>query len=263
METHLGIRWLLPLAVFAGTFTAGCESYQKQDPARDENWTVRQDKDIAAPRNFTLDKDQSRSFILYDYTTGVGGFRCTTNYYYGDQQIGNLVPWYVEQMRIDGWAHKSTSDESEKKRMVFTKTGVMGDETGTVWIYREFDPRFDKYLTFVKTEVHPTRSEDMAVEDLLPSDAGTRTPAPAATPEGGVEPAAEPAGKDIIRSALPEDEEDAGIAPAAARTAAPRETAKTGNKQVVNEEPAPENNESRGEEQTSPDDDAADDDVTR
>jgi len=169
-----------------------------------------QQNDIPVPLNFQFDRDQSYSLIRFG--SGVGSFRSWVGYYYGDQQVGNLVPWYVEQMTVDGWTHRDTRTELARRRLTFVK----GDETATVWLYREFIPRFDRYQTVVKAEIHPTALQDRSPQEILASGSTAQRPASAVTPlQPGVEAriiqGSEPAGRN--RQSIPTPQRDGGEQP--------------------------------------------------
>src|SRR6185503_1919204 len=118
---------------------AGCMS---TDVDQNRNFSAGiQQKDIPVPLNFEFDKDRSYSYIPYN--SGEGSFRSWSGYYYGDQQVGNLIPWYQKQMVVDGWVLKGDTSALSKKGLIFTK----GDETATIWMYREFDARIDRFQT--------------------------------------------------------------------------------------------------------------------
>ncbi len=239
----------------------GCMHSELSDP--NPYISVTQEKDIPAPRDFQFDKDRSFTYTLYRDPKGVGSFRTSTLYYYGDQQVGKLVPWYLEQMKADGWGHKETSDNQDKRCLTFTK----GSETATVLLYREFDPRMDRYLTFVQAEVHPTRTEEMASEDLLNAPI---LPDRSGRAEGTETTTESPSPSDEeIESRVKTGGGDSGIimdSPGGGkgiRTAVPshitRETSEIGaegNKQVVNEEVGAENNEENAEETPAEDEES-------
>src|SRR5437867_1618219 len=107
----------------AALLIPGCMAYVERDSDPSFSEGVQQD-DIPVPRYFQFDKDQSYAFIRYA-SPGPGSFRSWTGYYYGDQQVGNLVPWYVQQMGADGWSYRDTQTEQEQKRLTFQK----GEET--------------------------------------------------------------------------------------------------------------------------------------
>ena len=191
MRKSIGsIRWVFAWSLLGLALTSpGC---MQQSELGDPNpyYSVTQEKDIPAPRDFLFDKDRSYTYTLYRDPKGIGSFRNTTLYYFGDQHVGKLVPWYQEQMRADGWAYKENRDDQDRRCLVFTKT----NETATIQIYREFDKRKDRYLTFIQAEIHPTRTEEMASDELM----NAPTPLGADVKSGG-EAASE--------SAMPADDE--------------------------------------------------------
>lgn len=151
----LALLPLLPIILLPG-----CGSWHVRDSDPFFVDGVQQD-DIPVPLYFQFDRDRSVAYTAYA-APGVGSFRSWTGYYYGDQQVGNLVPWYEEQMRIDGWAHRDTRVEQDRKRLTFQK----GDETATIWLYRQFDHRLDRYTTVVQAEIHPTPAQQLSPEQL-------------------------------------------------------------------------------------------------
>jgi hypothetical protein len=180
-------------------------------------FSVKQEHDIPPPLSFKWDKDnpETFSYIAYDDPKGVGYFRSSTNVYYGDEQIVNLVPWYIEQMKKDGWIHKETSFAEGKKRLVFKK----GDETATIWLYRKFDTRMDRNLTFVKAKVSPTPVEAMSTEEAIeigePASVGTT---PASTAPESI-PSLDADLKEIIEGPRGAKEGEANAQPASGRAA--------------------------------------------
>lgn len=229
----------------------GCRTPVDTNP----NFTVNQEKDIPVPRNFQFDTDKSSNYNLYSDPKNVGYFRSSILYYYGDQEVGNLVPWYIDQMKLDGWNFKDTRDELDKKRLSFTK----GSESAVIWLYREYDGRFDRFQTYVRADIHPTPPEEMAVEEIINPPAQDWASEGAEIPEKDV--SAEPAsfkkgeeeegdpesglgGKSKGRKAnRPSDGEDRVNAPGASP-----------NKQVVNEDVEEENTEGASSGDESPDD---------
>src|SRR6266545_4738816 len=127
---------------------AGCMSVDL-DQSRDFSAGIQQ-KDIPVPLYFEFDKDRSYSFIRYN--SGEGSFRSWSGFYYGDQQVGNLIPWYQKQMVVDGWTSKGETADLNRRGLTFVKD----DETATIWVYREFDTLIDRYRTVVNAEIHPT-----------------------------------------------------------------------------------------------------------
>ncbi len=213
---------------------SGCMSADL-DQNRDFSAGIQQ-KDIPVPLNFEFDKDRSFSFIRYN--SGEGSFRSWSGFYYGDQQVGNLIPWYQKQMVVDGWALKGETSDLRRKGLTFVK----GDETATVWVYREFDARIDRYQTVVNAEIHPTPTEDKTPDEVLASLA----PAPLSV---GAPPASSSPDKDsspgAARAGLRKGEEPPASPrriPLKTNPPTPRK-AGAGNKPVVNEEAGDENNE--------------------
>jgi len=212
---------------------AGCMSTDV-DQNRDFSAGIQQ-KDIPVPLNFEFDKDRSYSFIRYN--SGEGSFRSWSGFYYGDQQVGNLLPWYQKQMVVDGWTLKADTAELSKKGLIFTK----GDETATVWIYREFDARIDRFQTVVNAEIHPTPTEHKTPDEVLASLA----PSPFSTdPASGEDPQAKNAGPAPSRGGLKKEG-----TPGPLRTLPPKAKSlpaakgASGNNPVVNEVTGDENNE--------------------
>jgi hypothetical protein len=142
-------------------WAAGC-GLQRDLDSNDEFSLGIQQNDIPVPLNFQFDKDQSFAFIKYD-RTAVGSFRSWVGFYYGDQQIGNLIPWYQKQMTADGWAYRDQKEEGDKRCLRYSK----GDEMASIWLYRDFDHRSNRYHTVVRAEVHPTPLEELAPEEAV------------------------------------------------------------------------------------------------
>jgi hypothetical protein len=273
MQKSIGaVHWVFAWPFFVLALTgAGCMHSELGDP--NPYYSVTQEKDIPAPRDFLFDKDRSYTYTLYRDPKGIGSFRNTTLYYYGDQHVGKLIPWYQEQMRADGWNYKENRDDQDRRCLVFTKT----NETATIQIYREFDKRKDRYMTFVQAEIHPTRTEEMASDELMnaPLPLGPDGKAGGEPQHEGAIPADDdasplPAGADessIIMTPAPSAPRSvaskavASKAPASKAAAQPlRSTsakiAPQEDKQVVNEEMGAENSEESVEELPAEDEDS-------
>src|SRR6185295_17906256 len=116
----------------------GC-MHREMDVSPDFTFGVQQN-DIPVPLGFQFDKDRSEAYSYIKYSsTGVGSFRSWKGFYFGDTQVGNLVPWFKSQMAVDGWRYKTTQEELMRKGLQFSKA----DETASIWLYREFDSRFE------------------------------------------------------------------------------------------------------------------------
>ena len=186
--------------VLAVAMVTGCSWTPEQDT--DPNFTVRQEDDIPVPESFIFDKDRSSSYIRYADRKMFGSFRSGWAMYYGDQQVGVLVHWYAEQMKKDGWAQKSVTDNLGKKCLTFAKV----DDTAEILLNRDFDPRFDKYLTYITARIRPTRTEELTTDEILnPSKGVSSVEVPGTIePAGGAEMEPSPA---IIQGTKPVDGE--------------------------------------------------------
>ena len=162
------------LVVAIGLHVPGCASHDAIDYSSGFTTGVQQ-SDIPVPLNFRF--DPNRGYDYQSYRTGVGSFRSWRGFYYGDHQVASLIPWYQQQMTVDGWTYRDTREEEGMRCLRFQK----GDETASIWLYRDYDQRLDRYVSIVRAEIHPTPNEELSHEEAIQLTSG-QVPGPAVSP---------------------------------------------------------------------------------
>lgn len=119
----------------------------------------KEQEDIPVPKSLELQKSYS------PLAAEEANFRSWHGYYRGPGQFGDLPPWYVTEMRKQGWTFLGVDGSESEKRLLFSK----GDETAKIEIYRELDSHAGAFVNVVHAEIHPRGIEDVAFEEHFQS----------------------------------------------------------------------------------------------
>ena len=130
--------WCMGLVLGLATMSVGCFPSIPL-PGVEVARNVQYD-DIPVPLGFEYDDNKSWAYLRFE--EGPVAMRSCEFVYWGDRPLTDLASWYLEQMRLEGWAHDRT-DEHGDISLHFSKNR----ESAEIYLERAVNDRREGYIT--------------------------------------------------------------------------------------------------------------------